>query len=103
MGSRSQPLIGLVGERVGVVEIGVAGTYQLKGRQTGALQLGEPVEVAVAHAAAADDGEGQFFGHVHPFYIAIVQYKVLGQCSPLEVVAVKGGRYIPYSILHLKP
>ena len=68
LGARAQALLGLVGERVGVVEVGIAGTYQLKGRQTGALQLSEAVEMAVAHAAAADDGEGQFCGHIHPFY-----------------------------------
>ena len=69
LGSRAQPLLGLVGERVGVVEIGVAGPHQLKGRQAGALQLGEAVEVAVTHAAATDDGEGQFCGHINPFCV----------------------------------
>ena len=53
----AEQLRGLVGQGGGVVLHRIAGTDQLEGRQAGAGELGESVEVPVAHAAAADDGQ----------------------------------------------
>ena len=53
----AEPLLCLVGERVGVVEVGVAGADKLDGREPGVLQFGQAVAVALAHATAAAEGE----------------------------------------------
>ena len=56
-GARAEEGRGLVGERLGVGAHGVAGADEGEAAEAGAVQLGQPEEVAVAHAAAAYDRE----------------------------------------------
>ncbi len=56
--SPPQEIFCLLGQRAGVIEVGIAGTDQFERGQPGAVQLGETVEMAMAHPAASDDGEG---------------------------------------------
>ncbi len=56
-GSNAEEGFGLLRQRFGVRAIGIAGGCEVEGRQALPMQLAEPVEVAMPHAAASDDGE----------------------------------------------